>query len=271
MTELAAFPFFRALAYKLHSKLTGISNWPCQNPLENRKATIMTTFRTRIVTTSFAVLLTATAVTQVRARPPVPAIMYSQPQVGVDYVVRELSDGDDYLRIIGVNPGSPARRAGLQVGDWIAKVGNRRVKNQLSFDKAVAGATDRTWFRVHDQNRDKWIWMPLQLRSVGPPGNPGGNSPNAQLTGIWQSSGGGTVHFRGGNRNHIRAESNVPWAGPSDMVVTPNGDGSYNFTYQQRGGFQDSGHGKLTPRGGNTIDGYLVNKLGIRANFVLTR
>jgi hypothetical protein len=157
------------------------------------------------------------------------------------------------------------------VGDWIAKVGNRRVRNQLSFDNAVAGAADRAWFRVHDQNRDKWIWVTLQLRSVGEPGNPGGNGPNPLLTGIWQSSGGGTVHFRGGNPNHIRAESNVPWAGLSDMVVTPNGNGSYNFTYQQRGGFQDSGHGTLTPRDRNTIDGYLVNKLGIRANFVLTR
>ncbi len=197
--------------------------------------------------------------------------MYRQPLVGVEYVVRELSDGGNYLKITGVNPGSPARQAGLQVGDWISKVGTRRVRNQLSFDKAIHGAAGRTWFRVYDQNRETWIWVTLEFVSVGPPENPGGNGPNAQLTGIWQSSGGGTVHFRGGNPNQIRAESNVPWVGPSDLVVTPNGNGSYNFTYQQRGGFRDSGHGKLTPRDGNTIDGYLVNGLGIRADFVLTR
>ncbi|MCH2201793.1 MAG: PDZ domain-containing protein [Fuerstiella sp.] len=231
----------------------------------------MTTFLTRIATTSFTVLLTVTAVTQVPAQQRVPAIMYRQPQVGVEYVVRELSDGGSYLKVTGVNPESPARQAGLQVGDWISKVGTRRVRSQRSFDNAVNGATGRTWFRVYDQNRQKWIWITLEFGSVGPPENPGGNGPNAELTGIWQSSGGGTVHFHGGNPNQIHAESNVPWVGPSDLVVTPNGNGSYNFTYQQRGSFQDSGHGKLTPRDGNTIDGYLVNRLGIRAEFVLTR
>jgi len=228
----------------------------------------MTTHLPRIVTATFAVVLLGTAVTQVRAQQGVPAIMYSQPQVGVKYVVRELSDGDKYLKIQGVNPGSPANRAGLQVGDWISKVQGTRVTSQARFDAAVNAAPDQARFRVWDRNSRGWTSVNLVLRSVGQPENPGENDP---LTGIWQSSGGGTVHFRGGNPNQIRAESNVPWVGLSDLVVTPNGNGTYNFTYQQRGGFRDSGYGKLTPLGGNTIDGYLVNGLGIRADFVLTR
>ena len=228
----------------------------------------MTTFLTRIATASFAVLWIGTAVTQVQAQQAVPAIMYSQRQVGVNYVVRPLSNGDKYLKITAVDPGSPAVLAGLQVGDWISKVGSRRVRSQLSFNKAVDSSADRASFRVWDSNSRQWSWVTVALRSVDPPGNPGGNG---QLTGIWQSSGGGTVHFFGGNPNQILAKSNVPWVGPSDLVVTPNGDGSYNFTYQQRGGLRDSGFGKLTPRNGNTIDGHLVNRLGIRANFVLTR
>ena len=228
----------------------------------------MTTFLTRIVTASIAVLMLGTAVTQVRAQQGVPAIMYRQPQVGVEYVVRELSDGNKYLKIQGVNPRSPAARAGLQVGDWISKVQATRVTSQARFDAAVNAAPDQARFRVWDRNNRGWTSVNLELRSVGQPENPDGNDP---LTGIWQSNGGGTVHFRGGNPNQIRAESNVPWVGRSDLVVTPNGNGTYNFTYQQRGGFRDSGYGKLTPRNGNTIDGYLVNGLGIRADFVLTR
>lgn len=228
----------------------------------------MTTFLTRIATASFAVLWIGTAVTQVQAQQAVPAVIYSQRQIGVNYIVRPLSNGDNYLKITAVDPGSPASLAGLQVGDWISKVGGRRVRSQFSFNKAINSSADRVSFRVWDSNSRQWTWITVVLRSVGPPGNPGGNG---QLMGIWQSSGGGTVHFFGGNPNHILAESNVPWVGPSDLVVTPNGDGSYNFTYQQRGGFRDSGFGKLTPRNGNTIDGHLVNQLGIRANFVLTR
>ena len=228
----------------------------------------MTTQLPRSVTATFAALLICTAVTQVQAQQGVPAIMYGQPQVGVKYVIRELSDGDKYIKIQGVNPGSPANRAGLQVGDWISKVGIRRVRSKLSFDKAVDGSAGQNQFRVWDSNSRQWTWVTLVFQGVGDPNNPG---PNQPLNGIWQSSGGGTVHFRGGNQGQIRAESNVPWVGLSDLNVTPNGNGTYNFTYQQRGGFRDSGYGKLTPRGGNTIDGYLVNGLGIRADFVLTR
>jgi hypothetical protein len=229
----------------------------------------MTTFLTRIATTSLAIVLLCSAVQSLQAEPEPRS--WRQSKVGIWYNVKPLSNGENYLKIASVIPGSPADQAGLKPGDWISKVGSRRVKSKHSFDKAVEGEAGRIWFRVHDQDRDQWIWVGLEFGSVGPPGNPGGNPPNQPLTGIWHSSGGGTVHFRGGNPNQIRAESNVPWVGPSDLVVTPNGNGTYNFTYQQRGGFRDSGYGKLTPRGGNTIDGYLVNGLGIRADFVLTR
>ena len=116
-------------------------------------------------------------------------------------------------------------------------------------------------------------WKTLQITGLGNPVGPGGGPAlppaSPKLDGIWISSGGGTIHFRG--NNPITAESNVPFFGRSDLRITPNGDGTYNFTYQQRGGFRDSGYGKLTPRNGNTIDAYLINGMGIKVDFVLTR
>ena len=235
----------------------------------------MTTYLPRIVTAAFAALLICTAVTQVQAQI-VPKILYRQPQVGVEYIIKELSDGGKYLKIQGVNPGSPAKRAGLQVGDWISKVENTRVNSQARFDAAVNAAPDRARFRVWDRNSRGWTSLNLELRSVGEPEDPNGNGngnngQNQRLISIWQSSLGGTVRFSSGNQQQIIGEANAPFAGRSDMFVTPNGDGSYNYTYQQRGGFRDSGFGKLTPRGWNTIDAYLVNGLGIRVDFTLTR
>ena len=235
----------------------------------------MTTQLPRIVTTTFAALLICTAVAQVQAEI-VPKILYRQPQVGVKYIIKELSDGRKYLKIQGVNPGSPAQRAGLQVGDWISKVENTRVNSQARFDAAVNAAPDRARFRVWDRNSRGWTSLNLELRSVGEPEDPNGNGngnngQNQRRISIWQSSLGGTVRFSSGNQQQIIGEANAPFAGRSDMFVTPNGDGSYNYTYQQRGGFRDSGFGKLTPRGWNTIDAYLVNRLGIRVDFTLTR
>ncbi|MCH2180517.1 MAG: PDZ domain-containing protein [Mariniblastus sp.] len=233
----------------------------------------------RIATSALTTLLIGAAVSQVPAQQAVPAILFNQQQVGVDYIVRPLSNGQNYIKITGVNPGTPAARAGLQVGDWISKVGNRRVKSQLSFDKAVYGLNGQVKFYVWDSNSRNWTWVRVDFGSATPPPNPdgggggggGGGGDATQLTGIWQSSGGGTVHFRAGTPDLIRAESNVPWVGASDLSITPNNNGSYNFTYQQRGGFRDSGYGKLTPLNANTINGYLVNGLGIRVDFVLTR
>ncbi len=257
----------------------------------------MTTFLTRIATAVFSAMLICTAVTQVQAQI-VQKILHTQPQVGVKYTIRENPGTGNgawkYLNIQRVIPGTPAERAGLQSGDWIYRVQNSVVDSRARFDAAVNAAPDRASFQVKDKNNGQWTTIDLELRSIGQPeppngggnggggnggggngggGNGGGGNggQNQLLTGIWHSSGGGTVHFRGGNPNQIRAESNVPWVGQSDLVVTPNGNGTYNFTYQQRGGFRDSGYGKLTPRGGNTIDGYLVNGLGIRADFVLSR
>ena len=238
------------------------------NPVE---ANDMNTQLTRIATMVLANLLIGAAVTPTEAQQAVPAILFNQNNLGIDYVVRPLSNGENYIKITGIHAGSPAAQAGLQAGDWISKVGIRRVRDRVSFNQAVFDASGRVQFRVWDSNSRRWMWVSVNLGAIGPdPGAGGGGAP-PQLTGIWQSSGGGTVHFRGGTPNLIHAESNVPWVGASDLNITPNNDGSYNFTYQQRGGFRDSGHGKLTPLNANTINGYLVNGLGIRVDFVLTR
>ena len=235
----------------------------------------MTTQLPRTVTATFAALLICTAVAQVQAEM-VPKILYRQHQVGVKYIIKELSDGGKYLKIQGVNLGSPANRAGLQVGDWISKVENTRVNSQARFDAAVNAAPDRARFRVWDRNSRGWTSINLELRSIGEPQAPegngnGNNGENQRLMTIWQSSLGGTIRFSSGNQQQIIGVANAPIAGRSDMFLTPNGDGSYNYRYQQRGGFRDSGFGKLTPRGWNTIDAYLVNRLGIRVDFTLTR
>ena len=236
----------------------------------------MATHVPRIVTATFAALLISTAAAQVQAEM-VPKILYRQSQVGVQYIVKELSDGATYLKIQGINPGSPAKRSGLQVGDWISKVGYTRVSSRARFDAAVNAAPDRTTLRVWDKNSRRWTSIKIVLRSVGPPpienGNGNGNGNNGQNQGLmttWQSSLGGTIRFSS-NQRQIIGEANAPFAGRSDMILTPNGDGSYHYTYQQRGGFRDSGSGKLTPRNWNTIDAYLVNRLGIRVDFTLTR
>ncbi|MEE2827313.1 MAG: PDZ domain-containing protein [Planctomycetota bacterium] len=226
----------------------------------------MNTHLTRIATMVLANLLIGAAVTPIEAQQAVPAILFNQDSLGIDYVVRPLSNGENYIKITGIHAGSPAARAGLQAGDWISKIGNLRVRDRRSLDRGVFGAMGRIRLRTWDSNSRRWMWVSVNLGAIGP--DPGAGP---QLTGIWQSSGGGTVHFRGSTPNLIHAESNVPWVGASDMSITPNLDGSYNFTYQQRGGFRDSGHGKLTPLNANTINGYLVNGLGIRADFVLTR
>lgn len=233
----------------------------------------MTTHLPRIVATTFAGLLIAANVVQVQAEM-VPKILYRQSQVGVQYIIKELSDGGTYLKIQGVNPQSPAKRSGLQAGDWISKVGNTRVSSRARFDAAVNAAPDRTTFRVWDKNSQRWTTVQIVLRSVGqpePPHENGNNGPNQELLRTWYSSLGGTIRFRSGNRQQLLGEANAPIAGRSDMVLTPNNDGSYSYTYQQRGGFRDSGFGKLTPRDRNTIDAYLVNRLGIRVDFTLTR
>jgi len=233
----------------------------------------MTTFLTRIATTSLVIVLLCSAVESLQAQPVSPS--WKQSKVGIWYNVKPLASGEKYLKIASVIAGSPADQAGLKRGDWISQVGSERVRSNTDFDKVVNRSEGRTWFRAYVQDRSRWIWRDLEFGTVGPPVDPGGNPPVPPpvptLTGIWQSSGGGTVHFRGGTPDLIQAESNVPWVGASDLNITPNNDGSYNFTYQQRGGFRDSGHGKLTPLNANTINGYLVNGLGIRVDFVLTR
>ena len=55
------------------------------------------------------------------------------------------------------------------------------------------------------------------------------------------------------------------------MTCIRNPDGTFRFTYQQVDGLQDSGRGSLRVTGPNRIEGHLVNQLGIKANFVLTR
>ena len=201
----------------------------------------------------------------------IPKILHRQSKVGVRYIVKPLSNGETYLRIQGVDPGSPAKRSGLQSGDWISRVGNVRVKSRASFDAAIASAQDRTSFRVWDQNSRRWTSIDIVLSSAGQPAPPNPNDyQNPDLIETWQSSLGGTIRFRH-HRGQMRGEAHTLLAGTSDLLLIANRDGSYNFTYQQRGGFRDSGHGRITPRDWRTMDAYLVNRLGIRVEFTLTR
>jgi len=184
-----------------------------------------------------------------------------------------------YVHITAVEPGSPAADAGLRRGQGINAIRYRgqvtQVNSTRGFDRAIAAhpKADRIDLRVLDPRTGRMKWKTLQIVGLGNPAGPGGGPAlppaSPKLDGIWISSGGGTIHFRG--NNPITAESNVPFFGRSDLRITPNGDGTYNFTYQQRGGLRDSGYGKLTPRNGNTIDAYLVNAMGIKVDFVLTR
>lgn len=234
----------------------------------------MTRNLTRIVTATFTGLLITACASQAHAEF-VPKILYRQSLVGVQYIIKELSDGDTYLKIQRVNPASPAQRSGLQAGDWISRVGNTRVNSRARFDAAILAAPNRTTLRVWDQNSRQWTSIEIVLRSLGEPEPPdpngnGINGPNPHLITTWRSSLGGTIRFTR-NQQQITGQALAPLAGWSDLFVTPNGDGSYHYTYQQRNGLRDSGHGKLTPRTPNTIDGYLINRLGIRVDFTLTR
>mgnify|MGYP001139107176 CR=1 FL=1 len=234
----------------------------------------MSTNLPRIVTATFTGLLIAACAAQVHAEV-VPKILYRQSLVGVQYIIKELSDGDTYLKIQRVNPASPAKRSGLQAGDWISKVGSTRVNSRARFDAAILAAPNRTTLRVWDQNSRQWTSIDIVLRSVGEPEPPeqngnGNNGQNPILMTTWRSSLGGTIRFTR-NQQRITGQAHAPLAGWSDLFVTPNGDGSYHYTYQQRNGLRDSGHGKLTPRNWNTIDAYLINSLGIRVEFTLTR
>jgi hypothetical protein len=215
----------------------------------------------------------------------VPKILYRQPQVGVAYTVKELSDGSKYLKIQRVNPGSPAKRAGLQVGDWISKVENTRVNSQARFDAAVNAAPDRARFRVWDKNSRDWTSINLELRSVGQPQPINGNGNNGQaapppppppvpggpdLTGLWRSSLSGTMRFTP-TQWGFTGNSIVPFVGSSNMNCMKLNNGSYSFTYTNYSGVRDSGQGTLKFVGWNRIQGSVTSSSGIRANFILTR
>ena len=252
----------------------------------------MKTLLTQIAFVSCVTFVFGFSVTQVHAQQRQLKILYTQQEVGVRYRIKPVNSGNgngwQYLDITSVIAGSAAERAGLQPGDGIYRVhSNNRsevVDNAARFNAAIAASrgAEQIQLQVLDRNTRSWTWVSLTMQGLGNPNEPApgpgpepdpapGDLPPARpvLTGIWMSSGGGTVHFRGSNP--IRGESNVPWVGRSDLQVTPNGDGTYNFLYQQRDGLRDSGHGQLTPRGANTIDGYLINGLGMRFDFVLTR
>ena len=215
----------------------------------------------------------------------VPKILYRQPQVGVAYTVKELSDGNKYLKIQRVNPGSPAKRAGLQVGDWISKVENTRVNSQARFDAAVNAAPDRARFRVWDKNSRDWTSINLELRSVGQPQPINGNGNNGQaapppppppvpggpdLTGLWRSSLSGTMRFKPTPWG-FAGNSIVPFVGSSEMDCRKLNNGSYSFTYTNYSGVRDSGQGTLKFVGWNRIQGSVTSSSGVRANFILTR
>ena len=238
--------------------------------LRMKRAPIMATNLSQPVLPVITGLLIAVNSTLTQAEV-IPKILHRQSKVGVRYIVKPLSDGEMYLKIQGVDPGSPAKRSGLQSGDWISRVGNVRVKSRDSFDEAIASAQDRTSFRVWDQNSRRWTSIDIVLSSAGQPAPPNPNADqNLDLIETWQSSLGGTIRFRH-HRGQMRGEAHTPLAGTSDLFLIANGDGSYNFTYQQRGGFRDSGHGRITPRDCRTMDAYLVNRLGMRVEFTLTR
>ncbi|MDG2381833.1 MAG: hypothetical protein P8N76_09170 [Pirellulaceae bacterium] len=242
----------------------------------------MKTLPTQIAFVSCAAFLMCAPSSKVQADKPVEKLLNTQQEVGVSFSIKRVNPGTasayQYLYVSSVFSGSPAERAGLQRGDGIFRVRTKArttvVDDAAKFDAAIAATPGMKLIelQVRDRNTGNWQWVVLRMQGVGVPMGPGpGSAPPAspKLAGIWMSSGGGTVHFRGSNP--IVAESNVPWVGRSDLEISPNGDGTYNFVYQQRGGLRDSGHGKLTPRDARTIDGYLINGLGMRFDFVLTR
>ena len=62
----------------------------------------MNTQLTRIATMVLANLLIGAAVTPTEAQQAVPAILFNQNNLGIDYVVRPLSNGENYIKITGI-------------------------------------------------------------------------------------------------------------------------------------------------------------------------
>ena len=235
----------------------------------------MAVHMTRILVASFVSLLVSTAVSEVQAQNIVPKLrsVFSFNQLGLKCSVRSANWGN-YLFVEQTQPGLGAALAGLEPGDLISRVNNRRVMNGVTLRAAVDASPDVASFQVFDVRTNQWEWIDVQVRQIGQPdpGNGGvGNGPNLDLTGIWQSSLGGTMQFFPGPPQGFLAVSNVPLFGSSDMFCTRDFDGSISFTYQQRNGARDHGSGLLRRQGLNRLTGYFVNSLGVQVSFVLTR